>query len=128
MTDIVRRSVRTVVPPALSLGAAGLWVGLATSNPTLTYHFAPLIVGLAWPIGHRSMRGRAGVRSGAVVAGAALAVAVATTLALWAADRMAGPTFLSDGGAVWEALLFSALGAAWGFRSLTRSRAGVLVG
>lgn len=115
-----------LVPPVLSLGAAGLWVGLAANNPSLTYHFAPLIVGLAWPIGHRSMVGRAEGRAGWMIAVGALAVALATTLVLWGADRMEGPTFVSDGGAVWEALLFSLAGAAWGHRSVTRSRPGPL--
>ena len=128
MTDGANRPLRALVPPSLSIGAAALWAILAAGNPSLTYHFAPLIVGLAWPIAHRSMLGRAEGRVGIVVAGGALAVALGTTLALWGADRMNGPTIVSDGGAIWEALLFSVIGAAWGHRALTRSRAGALIG
>ena len=128
MTHVSERPLRTVVPPMLSLGAAGLWAGLAANNPSLTYHFAPLIVGLAWPIAHRSMMGRTGSRTGSLLAGGALTIALSTTIALWAADRMTGPTFVTDGGALWEAVLFSLAGAAWGYRSLTRSRAGMLIG
>lgn len=117
-----------LVPPTLSLGAAGLWAVLAADNPSLTYHFAPLIVSLAWPIGYRSMVGRAEGRTGPLIAAGALAIALTTTVALWVANRMEGPTFVSDGGAVWEAVLFSLAGAAWGCRSVSRSRAGVLTG
>ena len=76
----------------------------------------------------RGSPSKGGARTGSLLAGGALTIALSTTIALWAADRMTGPTFVTDGGALWEAVLFSLAGAAWGYRSLTRPRAGMLIG
>lgn len=93
---------RTVL---LGLGASAavavVWGILAWRSPTLTYHFAPIVAVLVGPM---LVRGRPGAR---YVAGAAAVLTIATALVLWAADKLRGPTFWSDDGAVGEALIFT---------------------
>jgi hypothetical protein len=115
-------------PPAFSIAAAGVWSALALSNPTLTYHFAPLIVAAAWPVTRRTTDGRVERDRALRLAASAFALTVLTTLVLWLADAMRGPTFWTEGGAVWESVAFAFVGAAWGVRVLTRARGGLFAG
>lgn len=91
---------------------AGLWVLLAWFNPDVTYHLAPILVGGAFPIGHR-LRVKEPlnpVQAFATFVGACLNVGVAAGILAWA-DRLRGPSLLPTGGAVFEAMVFGAAAA-----------------
>lgn len=103
-------------------------MALALANPDLTYHFAPPVAAVGWPIARRTTGGALPIRRGLLVSGASFAVAIGTLAILHLADALEGPTFWSDGGALWEGLAFSTVAALWGLRVLTRSRAGFLFG
>ncbi len=106
--------VRSQLLPALwSLGAALAWIVLATRNPHLTYHFAPLIVAGAWPI--------AGSRP--PTAWLSGAIAVLATVGLQAAGSLDGPDLVGGDAAFGEAVLFAVAGAVGGAGwVLSRSR------
>lgn len=110
---------------AMASGAAALlWVVLAWNNPSSTYHFAPLIVSVAWPWLSRTTSEPTTARA------AWISVAGAATLALGAggillvADRLQGPTFWSEarqpGHVALEITIATVLGAALGFISQTQ--------
>lgn len=102
-----------------------VWVGLAIRSPSLTYHFAPIIAGVLWPLSMRS-HGRRSTRD-AWTAGAAAAVLVtATSIGLHIADKLEGPTFWNEGPSLTEAIVFAVVAAAFGARSASRKRAGLL--
>ncbi len=123
-----RTSLTALGPPALSVTAAAVWGALALSNPTLTYHFAPLVVAAGWPVAERTARGRVEARRTRTPVAGSLLLTVLVSLALWLGDAMRGPTFWTETGAIWEAVAFAALGSAWGFRVLTRARGGLFSG
>lgn len=87
-----------------SVAAVILWVVLATRNPDLTYHFAPLIAAGAWPV--------AGSRPLMALASGSLTAAAAVGLA--ASGSMEGPDLVGGDAAFLEAVLFTAAGAAAG--------------
>lgn len=109
----VDRHVRTAA--LYTLIFAVLWAVAATARPGTTFHLAPLIVSgipaTALVLDARSARPR-GQTGAASLAG--FGVAVAVTAALAAASRLEGPSLLPFGGAVTEAVVFSAAGAAGG--------------
>ena len=92
---------------------AALWVVLAWINPDTTYHLAPVLVAASFPIGHRLRVGHHlnPVQAVATFVGAGLNVGVATGILAWA-DKLRGPSLLSSGGAVMEAVIFGAVAAA----------------
>ena len=111
----------------LSLAVALVWVFLASRNPTLHYHFAPLIGAAVWPISIRTIGQRP--RNDAFLAGAGSAgVILAATLWLQLADNLRGPNFLHQGPAWPEAVLFVIVGAAFGARVASRKRPGLIGG
>jgi hypothetical protein len=125
----LRRRVSIVVPPLVSVALAGGWVLLAAVNGGATYHFAPLVVAASWGAGQRWTAGGAvGGQLGTVAAVGGALVAVAATVLLAVAARLDGPTLRGGGSALVETLLFTALGAALGYRFATRRRGGLLFG
>ncbi len=113
----------------LSLNATvtTLWVILAVRNPVLTYHFAPLLAALAWPVAVRRSNPQPVNVAGLAATGSFLLVAV-VGIVLAAAGKLDGPTFWNDGPALIEVLLFAAIGAGFGARVATRERPGILGG
>ncbi len=91
---------------------AAVWVVLAWLRPEDTFHLAPALVAVAFPVGHR-LRVRKPLLPAQALAtciGAAINVAVPTGILAWA-DRLRGPSLLPTGGAVLEAVVFGAVGA-----------------
>ena len=108
-----------------TVGVLVVWTILAIRNPTLTYHFAPLIAAAAWPIASR--REAAQPLMQALISGVgALVLVTVVSLALWSSENLDGPILWGDGPAVVEALLFAALGALFGTWVAGRKRAGLL--
>ena len=91
---------------------AALWVVLAWLNPDLTYHLAPVLVAVSFPVGHRLRIKEPlnAVQAAATFVGAALNVGVATGILAWA-DKLRGPSLLPTGGAVLEAVVFGGAAA-----------------
>lgn len=110
---------------AFSAAVLIIWAVLAARRPTLTYHFAPLISGVAWPLATR-YGGRAETATATTAAGLSFLVTAAVAVGLSVADQLRGPTFVSETGAVWEAVLFGAVGALLGARAASREKAGLL--
>jgi hypothetical protein len=104
-----------------------VWILLANRSPSLTYHFAPLIAAVLWPLSLRS-RGRRILRDAANGAAGAAALVLVASLGLHLTDRMTGPTFIDRGAALAEAILFLMIGAAFGLRTAIRERPGLLGG
>ena len=96
-----------------TIGALAVWAFLASRNPELTYHFAPLVAAAAWPV--------AGSRpDSAVVSGT---LTLATSFGLAAAGSMDGPDLVGGHAALAEAVLFAVVGAAGGAAwAVSRSR------
>ena len=94
---------------ALGLAAflAAVWAIGAAIQPAATYHLAPILVAGAVPtlIGAQDKA----TLAGAMAAGIGIASAVA--LALAGLDWLRGPTLLPYGGALAEAITFSAAGS-----------------
>jgi len=109
----------------LTLGVLAIWVVLAVRNPDLTYHFAPILAALAWPLSIRRSEPQPAAAA-ARIGAASFALVAATSVVLWLGDKLMGPTLWSDDGSIVEAILFAALGAALGVRVATRERAGLL--
>lgn len=112
--------------PAASAIAALLWIVLAWRSPTSTYHFAPLVVTLAWPWTSRS---EGGTRTTAnvwvpIIGGTILSLMAGGVLLV--AGRLEGPTLWSESGqsaqVVLEILLVTAIGA--GISIVIRGRRG----
>lgn len=99
----------------ITLAVATGWFVLATGNPTTTYHFAPVLVAAAWPVGRRLRAGRA-LPAGAALATTAgsTALAAVTTLLLSTAGALIGPALPGIPTALTETLAGIALGAAMG--------------
>lgn len=97
-----------LIAASWSLAAAAVWFVLALNNPTLTYHFAPIIVSGAWPV---LLPGRTSRDLWAAGIGA-MGMALIVTLALSLSDSLRGPDLLKGDAATAEMILFSVLGAA----------------
>ncbi len=102
-----------------------VWAALAVRSPTLTYHFAPIIAGVLWPLSLRSAGRRTLQDSSIAGAGAALLV-VSTSVVLQLGSWLEGPTFWNEGPALTESILFGVLGAMFGTRAASRQRPGLL--
>lgn len=116
----------THIRGALLTGAVCVvWFFLAARSPTLHYHFAPIVAAALWPLSLRSS-GRATIedaRTGGI--GAAVMV-LATTGIIVLFGNMLGPNFLHVGPAWPEAVLFTAIAAAWSTRAASRKKPGLL--
>ena len=99
-----RALVSASAPALAGLALAGIWVALATWQPTTTWHLAPLLVVWAppWVAVHRAQS-----RCGWVVTGAVLALF--TTGMLHAADLLRGPTLVGPDATI-EALIATVAG------------------
>ena len=95
--------------------AAVVWAVLAIRTPTNTFHFAPLVVAVVWPLVLRADRGMPGRRRSAVVVLTGPALAVLVGVVLSATGNLEGPTFWSDGGAPVEVVLFALAGGVAGW-------------
>jgi hypothetical protein len=96
-----------------SVAACTVWAGLALRNPTTTYHLAPLVALLAWPLTARSRHARLLWHSGLLTAAgsAALVALVAlTTLLLVSRDALAGPALVGPNATV-EAVAVAGIAA-----------------
>lgn len=107
-------------------GLALAWVALALRSPHVTYHLAPLLVAASLPVVLRlrsdgPVRSRVATRAALTGLGAALGAAA--LLAFNAA--LSGPALWHGSGAL-ETPLVAAAGAAWGWRTATRRRTGLL--
>lgn len=103
----------------------GAWLILAWRNPTLTYHFAPLIGGVVGPLSLRR-QGKVDSKLGLSTGAAVLALLLGITLLLEITDKQLGPNFVESGPAWPEAVLFSFIGVALGVRAATRESPGLL--
>jgi hypothetical protein len=90
---------------------AVLWFALAVANPTTTYHFAPVIVAAAWPVGRRLRTGRAlrVIPTVATALGGGL-LALAMTTLLSHRDALAGPALFGLPSGLVETVAGTALG------------------
>ncbi len=89
-----RRSGFSWAGMATTLAVCALWFGLASANPTTTYHLAPLLALLAWPLVTRERQGRDDWRPGLVAAGGATVLVALTTLVLVGRGSLDGPALL----------------------------------
>jgi cytochrome c biogenesis protein CcdA len=87
-----------------------LWAWLAIANPTTTYHLAPLVATLAWPMVARHGSSGRGPRDGFLPAAGAALGALAVLGLLAGLDDLRGPALLGSSAAV-EALVTIVAGA-----------------
>jgi hypothetical protein len=102
-----------------------IWAALAIRSPTLTYHFAPIIAGVLWPLSLRTAGRRTAHDAWSGGAGAAVLVVVSAAV-LHFGGWLEGPTFWNEGPSISEAVLFGLAGAMLGARSASRQRPGLL--
>lgn len=123
----LRATLTGLAAPASSVAIAVIWVLLTIWRPTATFHFAPLLVAVAWPYATRVQHGRAaGWAEAAPAVLGGVAVGLLTTAGLTVAGRLDGPTFWGTPGASLESVAMTLLGAALGARTLLRQRSGWL--
>ncbi|MFV2039296.1 MAG: hypothetical protein ACC660_03550, partial [Acidimicrobiales bacterium] len=101
--------MREHLTPALwSIGAAVVWVVLGFNNPTLTYHFAPVIAAGAWPSVLQARDSRSLWAAGA----GGLGIALVATVVLALGDSLRGPDLAGGSAATAESIIFAFGGAA----------------
>jgi len=104
-------AMQTIIRPSFyGLGLTVLWIVLASTNSSTTYHLAPLLVAIAVPTGS-VLADRTTFRVAAAAAAIGVALTYGATAILAAADHLSGPSLLPTGGAVLEAIVFGAGGA-----------------
>lgn len=109
-------SWRRFAGPIASVIVALVWVALASRRPSAHYHFAPLLVTVAWPYGHRwSVDRPLTTGETATSIGGGALVTMATALGLAATDRLEGVTFWHSDGVLWEVAAMIGLGVLWSF-------------
>lgn len=114
------------VPLLATVGIALFWIGLAVARPTVTYHVAPGMVAVAWPLLERLRRGpRTGAAAAPIVAAGLFVALTSTGVLLWA-DALQGPA-LVGGSATGESVVVALVAAVWGLRLLSRREPGLLV-
>lgn len=107
--------MQTIIRPSLyGLGLTVLWIGLASANPKITYHLAPVLVAIAVPVGS-TLNGRLKPPTAVAASAIGLVLTYGTAVGLGATNHLAGPSLLPSGGAVVEAIVFGAVGAVGGF-------------
>ena len=121
-------SWRRHIGPIASAVVALVWVGLAARRPAAHYHFAPLLVTVAWSYGRRWSLDRPLNRRETLtsLAGGAT-VAAGTGLALQITDRLEGVTFWHSGAVLTEVAMMIVLGALWGLWVARRPEPGALL-
>jgi len=120
---VVRRHAGLLATSAVALA----WMALALRQPDTTYHFAPVIVAASWGAARRWVAAGSGSHAAGLAAaagGGAIAVITAAELAWFGA--LEGPTLWGSAGALVETVAFAAVGAALGYRFVTRRRPGLL--
>lgn len=100
-------------PTLYAAGLTGLWIVLAWGRPTVTYHLAPLLVAIVVP-GAIALSEKAGWSLTALATGTGALLAAVATIVLGTTGHLAGPSLLPSGGAVVEAWVLAAVGAAGG--------------
>ena len=114
---------RLTRPAVWAIGFSALWTILAVARSGTTFHFGPLIVAGAIPL-MATLEART-MPWGSLAAGAlsGLALALITAFALDAGGNMDGPSLLSFGGALTEAMVFTLVGvvAATSFAAVRRA-------
>ena len=106
--------MQTIIRPSLyGLGLTLLWIGLASANPKITYHLAPLLVAMTVPVGS-ALNARLKPATAVAASASGLALTYGATVGLGATDHLTGPSLLPSGGAVVEAIVFGAVGAVGG--------------
>lgn len=116
------RSLTGFAGAGWSVAAAAVWLVLALMHPTTTYHLAPLVATLAWPLvvsRHAGRPHRGQDRLLAVVGGALLTGAVLVILAL--AGALDGPALIGSTAAE-ESVAMIAAGALVGVAFIRRRR------
>ena len=71
-----------------------VWAGFALAHPTTTYHLAPVVALLSWPVIDRGRRPRDGWRPGLVAAAGATILVAVTILLLLSRQALAGPALI----------------------------------
>lgn len=121
------RPVRRRAGPLLAGVLALVWMVMALRRPDATFHLAPTLVAASWGAAQRGVTGAAaGRRTGLIAALGGAGVALLATAALGWSRALSGPTLWHDQGALGETALATAVGAALGFRFVTRRRPGLL--
>jgi len=100
---------------AVTVLVTAIWAVLAIRTPTSTFHFAPIVGGVAGPWIVRSTVGPRSSSQATIFALTSAVIVAAVGLGLHVADRLRGPTFWSESGAIGEVILFAAIGAVIGF-------------
>lgn len=77
-----------------TMAACAVWAGLALVNPTTTYHLAPVVALLSWPLIDRGRRPRHGWRLGLRAATGATILVTVTILLLANRQALAGPALI----------------------------------
>jgi len=101
-------------PLRYAIALAALWAVLAWNSPSTTYHLAPLLVAGVIPAALLLGDERSPAEIVLTAGGIGAALALVTTAGLGLAERLIGPSLLPASGAVMEAVVFAALGAAAG--------------
>lgn len=95
------------------VAVATVWTVLAFRRPTSTYHFAPLVVGAAWPVVARMIRGSLTTGEAVRASVGGLVAVSLVTLDLAVLNALQGPAFFGLSSEV-EAVVFGSIGAAAG--------------
>ena len=108
------------------IAATVFWVVLAVRTPTNTFHFAPTVVAVVWPLLRRvDARDPLPSAEARLVAGAGTALAIAVGSALAFSGNLDGPALwgASDGvldDPLFEVIVFALVGGFAGYRVASR--------
>lgn len=120
---LVRRHAGPLAASAVALA----WTALARRQPDTTYHFAPILVAASWGATCRWVAAGPATRpAGLATAGGGGAIALIATAELARVGAFKGPTLWGTSSALVETVAFAVVGAALGFRFVTRRRPGLL--
>lgn len=96
------------ISAAATLAATTLWAVLAWRTPTSTFHFAPIVALAVGPWVARARLGRHSFRPAVITVAISTLIVLGAVALLASQQRMLGPTFWSEDGALGEAILFAA--------------------
>lgn len=91
-----------------TMAACVVCAGLALANPTTTYHLAPVVALLCWPVIDRGRRPRGGWRPGLLAAAGATILVAVTILFLVSRQALDGPALIGPN-ATGEAFALTAI-------------------